>query len=70
MKPFGVTPTAQIGTPCPITGMWYCEGISPEQGTCIRKGGDPMPGQGYRAEQRATMVWHLLILVSSLDGFL
>ena len=48
-----------VGAPCPQTGMWYCEGVSPEQGIYMRKG-DPMPGQSYNKEARANMQWHLI----------
>jgi hypothetical protein len=51
--------TCCVGDPCPQTGMWYCEGVSPEQGIYMRKG-DPMPGQSYNKEARTKMQWHLI----------
>ena len=49
----------KTGNICPQTGMWYCEGVSPEQGIYMRKG-DPMPGQSYNKEARTKMEWHLI----------
>ena len=51
--------TVKTGNICPRTGMWYCEGVSPEAGIYMRKG-DPMPGQSYNKEARTKMLWHLI----------
>jgi hypothetical protein len=44
---------------CPVTGFWFCEGVSSVQGIYLRKG-DPMPGQSYSKEQQETMEWRLI----------
>ena len=51
--------TCKVNEVCPRTGMWYCEGVSPEAGIYMRKG-DIMPGQSYSKETQAQIEWHLI----------